>query len=113
MAKTISKKISVKDSAANHSGNTPPGDKTFWVEPLICFYATEDGHETEKGEEAEVLVITTKASRQLKQKGEESEILVVTNKSSRQPRNTYINPWSRGIRIWLIKHLKCLVQDGR
>ena len=49
--------------------------------PAIRFYAVEDGDETEEGEEAEILVIMAKASRQLSK--------------------TYINPWNRGIHIWL------------
>ena len=57
MAKTISKKISVKASAAKPPGNPPTGDKTFGIEPDIRFYAIEDGHETEKREEAKILVV--------------------------------------------------------
>ena len=49
MVKTTSKKISFKDSAAKPLGKSPPGDKTLGIEPEICFYATEDVDETEKG----------------------------------------------------------------
>ena len=51
------------------------------LEPAIRFYELEDVDETEEGEEAEILVITTKASRQLSQ--------------------TYINPLNRGMHIWV------------
>ena len=47
MVKTISKKISVKASAAKPSGNTLSGDKTFGLEPAIHVYAIEEGDETE------------------------------------------------------------------
>ena len=57
MAKYTSKKISVKDSAANNLGKPTPGDKTFGIDPDICFYDIEDGDNTEKGEEAEILVV--------------------------------------------------------
>ena len=49
MAKSISKKSSVKDSAAKPSGKPPPGDKTFGLETAIRLYAIEDGDEDEKG----------------------------------------------------------------
>ena len=49
MAKTISKKRSVKDSEAKPSGKPPPGDKTLRIDPKIHFYAIEDGDETEEG----------------------------------------------------------------
>ena len=49
MAKTISKKISVKASAAKPLGKPPPRDKTLGLEPAICFYAIEDGDDTEEG----------------------------------------------------------------
>ena len=52
MAKTISKKISVKDSAYKPSGKPPPRDKTFGIEPVIRFYSIEDGGKTEEVEEA-------------------------------------------------------------
>ena len=57
MAKTISKKISAKASVANPFGKTMPGDKIFILETEICFYAIEDGDETEEGEDAEILVV--------------------------------------------------------
>ena len=50
MDKTISKKISVKDSAAKPSGKPQPGDKNVGLEPAISYYAIEDGDDTEKGE---------------------------------------------------------------
>ena len=50
MANPISKKISVKASTAKPSGKPSPGDKTCGIEP-------EDVDETEKGEEAEILVV--------------------------------------------------------
>ena len=82
MAEPISKRNQAKPSTANPSGKPPPRDKSLGLEPAIPFNAIEDGDETEEGEEAEILVITTKASR--------------------QPSKTYINPCNRGIRIWLI-----------
>ena len=39
MAKTISKKISVKASSAKPLGKPPTGDKTFGLDPEIRFYA--------------------------------------------------------------------------
>ena len=57
MAKTISRKISVKASAAKPLGKPPPGDKTPGLEPAIRFYELEDGDKTEEGEESEILVI--------------------------------------------------------
>ena len=56
------------DSAAKPSGKPLPGDKTCGLEPAIRLYAMEDSYETEKGEEVEILVITTKASRKLRNK---------------------------------------------
>ena len=52
MAKTISKKRSVKASASKPSGKNPTGDKTFGIDPEILFCAIEDGDGTEKEEEA-------------------------------------------------------------
>ena len=75
MAKTTRKKCSVKASAAKPSGNPPTGDKTFGTETAICFYAIEDGDDTEKGEEAEILFVTTKASQQLSNKENKQESL--------------------------------------
>ena len=47
----MSKKSSVKDSAAKPPGKPPPRDKTFGIEPAIRFYYIEDGDDTEKLEE--------------------------------------------------------------
>ena len=47
MDKTISKKISVKDSTEK----PPPGDKNVGLDPDIRFYAIEDGDDTGKGQE--------------------------------------------------------------
>ena len=57
MAKTISKKISVKASAAKHSSKPPPVDKTLGLDPVISFYTLKDGDETAEAEEAQILVI--------------------------------------------------------
>ena len=57
MEKTISKKISVKASAAKPLGKPPPGDKTLGIEPVVRFHAIEDCDNTEEVEEAEILVI--------------------------------------------------------
>ena len=48
MAKTISKKISVKASADITLGKPQPGDKTLGLEPDIFFYAVEDVDDTEE-----------------------------------------------------------------
>ena len=48
MAKTISKKISVKASADITLGKPQPGDKTLGLEPEIFFYAVEDVDDTEE-----------------------------------------------------------------
>ena len=50
MEKTISKKISVKDSSAKTSGKPPPGDKTLGLETATHFYAIEGSEKTEEGE---------------------------------------------------------------
>ena len=55
MAKSVSKKISSKASAAKPSGKPPPGDKSFGLDPDIRFYDIEDKDETEKEEESEKL----------------------------------------------------------
>ena len=57
MEKSISKKSSFKASAAKPSGKPPPGDKTWGIDLDIRFYDIEDGYETEKPEEAEILVV--------------------------------------------------------
>ena len=46
MAKTISKKSSVKASVANPLGKPLPRDKILGFETEIRFYAIEDGDET-------------------------------------------------------------------
>ena len=46
MANIISKKNSVKASAAKPSVKTPPGDKTFGLDPAIRFNPIEDICET-------------------------------------------------------------------
>ena len=61
-------------------GKPPPEDKTLGIETDICFYELEGGDGTAEGEEAEILIIVIKASR--------------------QPINTYINPLDKGIHIW-------------
>ena len=50
ITKTISKKSSVKASAAKTLGNPPTGDKTLGLDPAIGLYYIEDGGETEDGE---------------------------------------------------------------
>ena len=50
--KTISKKISVKASAAKPLGKPTPGDKHFGIQKAIRLYSIEDGDDTEEGEEA-------------------------------------------------------------
>ena len=57
MAKSISKKIYFKASSAKPLGKPPPGDKTCGIEPAIFFHDIQDGNETEKREEAEILVV--------------------------------------------------------
>ena len=52
MARSISRKSSVKASTDKPSGNTPTGDKTPGIEPSIRFYELEDSDNTEEGEEA-------------------------------------------------------------
>ena len=49
MAKTISKKVSVKSSAANSLVKSPPGDKTLGIDPVVRLYSKEDCDETEGG----------------------------------------------------------------
>ena len=67
MAKPISKKISVKASTTNPLGKPLPGDKTCGIEPAIRFYEIEDGDETEKLEESEILVIYNSSLAEYKQ----------------------------------------------
>ena len=81
MSEPISKRNLAKASTAKPSGKPPPRDELLGLEPEIPFYELEDSDETEEGEQAEILVITAKASLQLS--------------------NTYINPLDRGIHIWL------------
>ena len=57
MAKTISKKSSVKASAAKPLGKPMPGGKIFGIYPEIRFYYIGDGDETEEVEESEILVV--------------------------------------------------------
>ena len=52
MAKTISKKISAKTSAAKPLVKPPAGDKTLGIEQAICFYDIEYGDDTEEEEES-------------------------------------------------------------
>ena len=52
MARSISKKISVKASTSNTSGKPPPGDAYFGIEPAIQFYEIEDGDNDEEREYA-------------------------------------------------------------
>ena len=54
---SISKKISVKASASKPLGKPPLVDKWFGLETAIRFYYIEDGYETEKREESEILVV--------------------------------------------------------
>ena len=63
MSKTISNKIYVKASLAKHLLNPLTGDKTFGIEPVTRFYDIEDGYETKKWEESEILVVMTQVSR--------------------------------------------------
>ena len=49
MAKTMSRKSSVKASTSKTSGKTLPGYKTPGIEPKIHFYEVEDGDKTEEG----------------------------------------------------------------
>ena len=65
MTKTISRKSSVKASAAKTLGNPPIGYKTLRIEPEIRFYELEHVDKTEEEEKSEILIITNKSSRQL------------------------------------------------
>ena len=56
-SKTICKKISVKVSVAKPSVKPLPGYTTLWLEPEIHFYKIKDVDKTEKGYEAEILVV--------------------------------------------------------
>ena len=47
MAKSISKRSSVKYSIAKPLGKPPHGDKYLGLEPAIHFYLIEDGNKTE------------------------------------------------------------------
>ena len=49
MAKTSSRKISVKTLAAKPLGKPRPGDKTLGIKPATRFYSLEDGDETKEG----------------------------------------------------------------
>ena len=48
MARSISKRNTVKASTANPLGKPPPGDKTLGPEPAISFYEIEDGDKIEE-----------------------------------------------------------------
>ena len=57
MAKTITKKISIKYSTAKPLGKPPSGNKTIGIDPAIRFHAIEEDYYTEEGEELEIRVI--------------------------------------------------------
>ena len=57
MQKYTSKKIYVKASADKPLGKPPLGDKIFGIEPAIRVYDVEYRYETEKVEEAEIIVV--------------------------------------------------------
>ena len=61
MANIISKRSSVKASAAKPSWKPPLRDKNLGVDPEICFYEIEYGDKTEEGEEAEILITHNKS----------------------------------------------------
>ena len=67
MARSISKRNTVNAQTANTSGKPPPGDKSFEIEPDICFYALEDGDHTEEGEDGETLTTQDKRLTETKQ----------------------------------------------
>ena len=46
-----------KSQTAKPNGKSPPDDKTFGIEPDICFCEIKDSDNNEKGEEAEIPVI--------------------------------------------------------
>ena len=56
LSNTICKKSYVKASTHKILGKSLPGDKTCGIDPDIHLYGIEDGDETEKGEESEILV---------------------------------------------------------
>ena len=56
MVKTISRKISVKDSAAKSFEKLPTGDKTIGLHTEIHFCELVDFDKTEEVEESEILV---------------------------------------------------------
>ena len=68
MSKSISKKISVNALAAKTLGKPQPGDNSFGLDLDIRFYDTEDGDETKKGEETEILVVYDSSLAASKQK---------------------------------------------
>ena len=57
MEKTISRKISVKASAAKPLDEPPFVNKNPDIEPVIRFYELEDGDDAGKGGESEILYI--------------------------------------------------------
>ena len=52
MARSISKKNTVKASIDKNLGKSPPGDKTIGIDPDIRFYEIEDVNNTGGVEEA-------------------------------------------------------------
>ena len=57
MAKTISRKSSVKASAAKPPGKPLPRDDILGLEPAIRFYEIEDSVKTKEGEKNKILII--------------------------------------------------------
>ena len=57
MTKTISRKSSLKASAAKPLGKPPPRDEIIGLEPDIRFYLIEDGDKTEEVERHTILII--------------------------------------------------------
>ena len=61
MARSISKRNTVKASPSKPSGNPLPGDKKLGLDPYISFYLLEDSDKAKEGEEEKSLSLTIKA----------------------------------------------------
>ena len=85
MPTSIIKKSFVKASTAKTLVNPPYGDKTCGREPEIRFYEIEDGYETDKIEEAEILVVYHSSLRHLSKTSSIGNFLISIQLIMRDP----------------------------
>ena len=106
MEKPISKKSSAKASIAKPLGNPPSGDKIFELEPATRLYEIEDGDDTEKGEEAEILVIYDSSLAAFKQNLVKRQFLYIDTFDHEGP--VVINAM-RDLNVGVFEHLDIIL----